>query len=291
MRGTLEASLVYGSFDPLHHSHLELFRAARDYGDRLIVGLSTDEFGKKKGKEHRYSYEERTMALYFSGLVDLVIPEHDWNQKESDIKKYNVSHLCMGEDWKGKFNDLPCEVKYFARGEIDSSSIKEKQEDLLKLLVKIREAFKKERIKYWIDYGTLLGAVRDGDIIPHDEDADIGVMEYDIAKIKNLSIPGVHLEYRPKGEFYRFYSMKQNYVDIFVWRQEGYMLTRPRFFGAYDKNKGKEILAADIQNLTTLTIRGEEFSAPRNPKQFLDHRYRLGWVRPKIYVDPTGEKL
>lgn len=36
--------------------------------------------------------------------VDLVIPETCWDQKNNDIKKYNVDILVMGDDWEGKFD-------------------------------------------------------------------------------------------------------------------------------------------------------------------------------------------
>jgi hypothetical protein len=43
------------------------------------------------------------------------------------------------------------------------------------------------QLLYWIDFGTLLGAVRDGSMIPWDWDVDIGVMKDDIIAIPELS--------------------------------------------------------------------------------------------------------
>jgi lipopolysaccharide cholinephosphotransferase len=48
------------------------------------------------------------------------------------------------------------------------------------------KVFKSKDIKYWIDFGTLLGAERHGGIIPWDDDADICVRVKDLPKIEKL---------------------------------------------------------------------------------------------------------
>ena len=40
--------ITYGTFDLLHYGHINLLKRARELGDRLIVGLSTDEFNESK---------------------------------------------------------------------------------------------------------------------------------------------------------------------------------------------------------------------------------------------------
>ena len=59
--------------------------------------------------------------------MDLVIPEENWSQKQTDIGKYNVDVFVMGDDWTGKFDFLKdqCEVVYLPRTkEISTSKIK-----------------------------------------------------------------------------------------------------------------------------------------------------------------------
>lgn len=109
--------LTYGTFDLLHYGHLEILRRAKEIGDRLIVGLSTDEFNKQKNKTCIINYEKRKQLLEALPYVDLVIPEAHWEQKADDIKNYQVDIFVMGSDWEGKFDSLNelCEVRYFPR--------------------------------------------------------------------------------------------------------------------------------------------------------------------------------
>ena len=121
--------ISYGTFDLLHYGHINLLRRAKSLGDYLIVALSTDEFNsEKKGKNTYFKFEERKKLLEAIRYVDLVIPENHWDQKEDDVKKFNVDLFVMGNDWEGKFDSLKshCEVVYLERTpEISTSKIKE----------------------------------------------------------------------------------------------------------------------------------------------------------------------
>ena len=120
--------ITYGTFDLLHYGHINLLRRARQMGDYLIVGLSTDEFNwNEKQKKCYFSYEKRKQLLEAIRYVDLVIPEENWEQKRTDVKEYHVDTFVMGDDWKGKFDDLKdlCEVVYLERTpEISTTKIK-----------------------------------------------------------------------------------------------------------------------------------------------------------------------
>ena len=120
--------ITYGTFDILHVGHINLLLRARALGDRLIVGLSTDEFNKMKHKSALLDYANRKVVLEAMRYVDLVIPEESWEQKMVDVQKYDVDTFVIGDDWEGEFDFLRefCEVKYLSRTEdISSTSIKE----------------------------------------------------------------------------------------------------------------------------------------------------------------------
>lgn len=118
--------MIAGTFDLLHPSHVSILNKAKDLGSKLIVMLSTDNFNEGKGKRSIMSYEERYFMLTNLRCVDIVVPEQSWDDKIQYIDKYNVDIFVMGDDWEGKFDDLPCEVKYFPRGDISTTSIKER---------------------------------------------------------------------------------------------------------------------------------------------------------------------
>lgn len=123
----MKTILTYGTYDLLHYGHIELLRRAKEMGDYLIVGLSTDEFNKSKGKKSYYSYNDRKYMLESIRYVDLVIPENNWDQKSKDVNRFEVDTFVMGHDWEGKFDFLRdiCRVIYLNRTEgISTTQIK-----------------------------------------------------------------------------------------------------------------------------------------------------------------------
>jgi glycerol-3-phosphate cytidylyltransferase len=119
--------ITYGTFDMIHHGHINILKRAKVLGDYLIVGLSTDEFNAIKGKAAYHSYEERKLILEAIKYVDEVIPEKNWGQKVNDIQAHNVDIFVMGSDWEGKFDELSeyCDVIYLPRTEgISTTKIK-----------------------------------------------------------------------------------------------------------------------------------------------------------------------
>ena len=122
--------ITYGTFDLLHYGHINLLRRAKEYGDYLIVALSTDEFNwDQKQKKCYFSYEQRKALLEAIRYVDLVVPEENWDQKRTDMHDYHVDTFVMGDDWEGEFDFLReegVEVVYLPRTpEISTTQIKQ----------------------------------------------------------------------------------------------------------------------------------------------------------------------
>lgn len=120
--------LTYGTFDLFHKGHLKLIQRAKKLGDKLIIGLSTDEFNREKGKISYFNFSERKQILSSLKEVNLIIPENNWDQKCQDIFNYKVDIFVMGSDWEGKFDYLKpyCSVIYLPRTkDICTTNIKE----------------------------------------------------------------------------------------------------------------------------------------------------------------------
>lgn len=121
--------LTYGTYDLLHWGHIRLLQRARAQGDYLVVALSTEEFNAGKGKKTYHDFATRKAMLEAVRYVDLVIPEERWDQKISDVKRYEIDAVVMGGDWEGdeRFEILRphCEVIYLDRTEgISTTKIK-----------------------------------------------------------------------------------------------------------------------------------------------------------------------
>jgi len=128
----MKTVITYGTFDILHFGHINLLRRARALGDRLVVGLSTDEFNRGKHKSSLLNYENRKAVLEAVRWVDHVFPENSWEQKRDDIVRFGASIFVMGHDWEGKFDSLSdiCVVEYLARTDfISTTEIKRSLEE------------------------------------------------------------------------------------------------------------------------------------------------------------------
>ena len=123
--------ITYGSFDLYHYGHQRLLERAKELGDYLIVGITSDDYDRVRGKINAIQpLAERIAAIKATGLADLIIVEEYDGQKIDDIEHYNVDVFTVGDDWKGKFDYLKkyCEVVYLPRTEgVSSTDIRTKQ--------------------------------------------------------------------------------------------------------------------------------------------------------------------
>ena len=99
--------ITYGTYDVLHYGHIRLLERAKMLGDYLIVGVTSDDFDKSRGKINvQQTLEERVDAVRATGLADKIIIEEYEGQKIDDIKKYDIDIFTVGSDWIGKFDYL-----------------------------------------------------------------------------------------------------------------------------------------------------------------------------------------
>ena len=129
--------ITYGTYDLLHQGHINLLRRAKELGDYLIVGVTSDSFDRGRGKLNvRNNVLERVEAVKDTGYADEVIIEDYLGQKIDDIQKYDIDIFAIGSDWEGKFDYLNeyCKVVYLPRTEgISSTMLREESQSTYRI--------------------------------------------------------------------------------------------------------------------------------------------------------------
>lgn len=110
--------ITFGTFDVFHIGHLNILERARSLGDHLTVGVSSDALNeKKKGRLPIYAEKERMRIVAALKCVDGVFLEESLERKREYILEHRADLLVMGDDWRGRFDDLKdiCDVVYLPR--------------------------------------------------------------------------------------------------------------------------------------------------------------------------------
>lgn len=128
--------ITYGTFDLFHEGHYRLLQRAKELGDYLIVGVTTEKYDMERGKLNVMDpLLVRIENVKKTGLADEIIIEESSGQKVNDVKKYHVDIFTVGSDWTGSFdymNDY-CKVIYLDRTKnISSTMLREQNRQILK---------------------------------------------------------------------------------------------------------------------------------------------------------------
>lgn len=118
--------ITYGTFDLFHEGHYRLLERAKQLGEYLIVGVTTEEYDQTRGKLNVIdSLMTRIENVRKSGFADEILIESQPGQKLLDIKKYKIDIFTVGSDWTGQFDYLGdyCKVVYLERTKNISSTM------------------------------------------------------------------------------------------------------------------------------------------------------------------------
>ena len=159
-----------------------------------------------------------------------------------------------------------------------------------KMLKDVTEIFEKHNVRYWLDFGTLLGIVREGRILPWDDDMDISIFEEDRQKVHDIVLPEI------KKLNYRIYSRYHHIVDDDVLKEGDFRAFRVRdcrwkFFRGYVKidifvmykkdddyywyeldNKHK-IPSSLIEEFDQIEFNSKLYTKPKDHDKFLTYHY------------------
>ncbi|MCM1174229.1 MAG: Gfo/Idh/MocA family oxidoreductase [Blautia sp.] len=122
--------ITYGTFDLFHEGHYRLLQRAKELGDYLIVGVTTEAYDKARGKLNVIdSLVTRIENIQKTGFADEIIIEETQGQKVNDIRKFHIDIFAIGSDWVGTFDYLKdyCKVVYLERTRNISSTMLREQ--------------------------------------------------------------------------------------------------------------------------------------------------------------------
>ena len=117
----MKTGITFGTFDMFHYGHLRILQRARALCDRLVVGVSSDEFIASKNKHHglAFPYEQRAAIVAELRCVDEVFKEECEEKKADYVREHHADVFIIGADYEGRFDWLKeacgVEVVYLPR--------------------------------------------------------------------------------------------------------------------------------------------------------------------------------
>jgi phosphorylcholine metabolism protein LicD len=158
---------------------------------------------------------------------------------------------------------------------------------LREILWYLGDLFEEQKIPYWLDFGTLLGAIRGGRSIPHDTDGDLCLFMEDREKIlalKNrVKKDGFALNYikpaRPDDTHIKICRSRKNFmiVDLFFWSHD----IEKRIYKSDGLNISKSFPDWWLEKKEKVVIFDKKMWAPREPDKFLEMRFGKDWRVPQ----------
>ncbi|NXH65008.1 FKRP protein, partial [Rhabdornis inornatus] len=157
-------------------------------------------------------------------------------------------------------------------------------------------------VRHWLEGGSLLGAVRLGDIIPWDYDVDVGLYQQDVPKCRWLAAvaatgrpvedpEGFLWEKAAEGEFFRVHFSRANrlHVDLWPFRVgRGGLMTKDTWLG---HRQDVEFPESFLLPLGTVAFAGVVAKAPNDPRAFLEFKFGPGVVESPEYPNPQVRRL
>lgn len=103
--------LVFGAFDIIHPGHLDFFKQARGYGDKLIVVIARDRtILRVKKQKPQHPEKERLKKLRKLSLVDQAVLGYLQDYYRI-ITKINPDVICLGYDQRHSIKGLRKKLK------------------------------------------------------------------------------------------------------------------------------------------------------------------------------------
>lgn len=171
--------------------------------------------------------------------------------------------------------------------------------NLRKTTLYIFSVFESAGIRYWLSGGSLLGAIKTGDIISWDFNVDIGFQKNDIGRCKWLvsanSKPIVDSKgflWEKIGEsLYRVYYSRKNkiYVNLYVYHLENdTMRIENTFLVKYSTNR--DFPDRFLHPMSSIEFLGRFVPTPNNINDFLEIQFSKDYLEDFKYPQPDNFK-
>jgi glycerol-3-phosphate cytidylyltransferase len=89
---------VIGVFDLFHRGHVELFRRARELGDKLIVAVNGDEMTAAYKRRPFFSEQDRLELVKACRYVDDAFIASEFDNRDF-VLRYKIKKIVHGNDW------------------------------------------------------------------------------------------------------------------------------------------------------------------------------------------------
>ncbi|KAJ8879733.1 hypothetical protein PR048_020341 [Dryococelus australis] len=155
-------------------------------------------------------------------------------------------------------------------------------------------------VRYWLEGGSLLGAMRSGDILPWDYDVDVGIYRDDIphcswlvrAQVQSVvDDEGFVWEKATEGDFYRVQYSRANHlhVDLFPFYERNGTMTKDTWFPTHKQDR--EFPEHFLRPLASIEFVGRLVPTPNNIRDFLEFKFGRGAIENPEYPDPNKLKF
>lgn len=150
------------------------------------------------------------------------------------------------------------------------------EEILSKNLIDINRVCKDLKVPCWLQDGTLLGLIRDGKLIPWDNDADMGCHEDNWTDKVSERLKDLGFNVENRAGIGPRYVRDRQATDIFLHR------TEPDGLWSWSAFKGRVEYRFDVPpfNLKEMVFWNENFLVPENPEFWLEIKYGKNWRIP-----------
>lgn len=154
-------------------------------------------------------------------------------------------------------------------------------------------------IRYWLERGSLLGAVRSGDILPWDHDVDIGYISEDSDRCKWLQLAknksvvdnrGFYWEKIKDSDHFRVHFSKINriFVNLLPFYHKNGTMSRDLYFDSY---KNMEFADHFLHPMSSIEFIGRSVPCPNNVREFLENKFGVGSIENPEYPNPREKKI